>query len=128
MKILLGIYLKAYSSHSDLPDPEITITGLSIGTAGETLVLTCIVGTAEHLIVEPTVMWFGISEENQNILHNGPNISKTLTFSPLLPSHGGHYICLTLIVISSINLTKSDRNEKEVVVQSRLFTFIYGCP
>ena len=44
---------------SDIPDPEVTISGHTTAMAGEQLVLTCTVRVVEHLISVPSVEWSG---------------------------------------------------------------------
>ena len=44
-------------SPPDLPDPVVTITGPTIGVAGESLQLTCSVSVVEYLVAQPTLQW-----------------------------------------------------------------------
>ena len=96
----------------DLPDPNVTISGPNTATAGEQLVLTCIVRVVEHLIFVPSVEWSGGSVGRRdglvegNTTHDGVISTKTLTFNPLHISHGALYTCMA--DIQSINLTMED--------------------
>ena len=123
------IYQLVYLSPADLPDPLVTISGPSIGTAGEDLELICGVRVVEHLIGQNIdtvhVEWSGGSLSSGNgvmerIIHNGSFISNVLIFSPLLPSHGARYTCQAEINISSINLLKMASDIINITVQSKL--------
>ena len=99
-----------YVTSSDLPEPEVTISASSsIFTAGSNFVLTCTVTVVDYLTVEPTVQWSGGSVGSGNgvmvgdTTHSGVMSMKTLTFSPLCPSHEGEYICQATINITLIN-------------------------
>ena len=93
-----------------------TISGPSIGTAGEDLELICSVRVVEHLISQKSidtvhVEWSGTSGASENhlmqsIIRNGSYISKALIFNPLLLSHETRYTCQARINISSINLLR----------------------
>ena len=109
---------------SDLPDPVVTISGVSDGLAGDNLSLTCTVTVEEYLTVVPTVQWSGgsvgleggVTESETS--HDGVNSTRTLTFSPLRTSHGAVYTCQTEINISSISLMKIATGSIGVTVQS----------
>ena len=111
-----------------------TISGPSIGMAGEDLVLTRGVRVVEHLIAQDNstvhIEWSGGSLGRGNgvmerILHSGTFISSTLLFNPLLPSNGARYTCQAEINISSANLLKMTSDTRNVVVQSKLSKYIY---
>ena len=117
-----------------------TISGPSIGTAGEDLVLTCGVKVVDHLIAQTivNVEWSGVSLGSGNgvMEHkikniDGSYISNTSLFNPLLPSHGGIYTCQAEINISAVNLLKMACDTRNVVVQSKLSKYtlrnIFGC-
>ena len=106
-----------------------TISGPSIGTAGEDFVLICGVRVVEHLIAQNIctvdVEWSGGSLGSQDgiverIIRNGSYISNKLIFNPLLPSHGARYTCQARINISSVNLLKMASDKRNVIVQSKL--------
>ena len=79
------------------------------GTAGDDLILTCTVTVVEYLTVEPTVEWSGGSVGSGNgvmvgdTTHSGVMSTRTLTFSPLCPSHQGEYFCQATINITLNN-------------------------
>ena len=52
---ILSICLFSYVSPPDFPDPVVTISDPTIGTAGEEFQLTCIVSVIQYLITEPTI-------------------------------------------------------------------------
>ena len=112
-------------SFSDLPNPEVTISGPTTAIAGEQLVLTCTVRVVEHLISVPSVEWSGGSVGRGdgvlegNTTRDGMTSKKTLMFSPLHTSHGALYICMAFINDQSINLTNSGRADVHLVVQCK---------
>ena len=77
----------------------------------------------ENLIVEPTVQWIGGSVGSAGVTESATTVSgvtsTSLTFSPLLTSHGAQYACQATINISSINVTKTGSNSTDVMVQSK---------
>ena len=106
-----------------------TISGPSIGTAGDDFVLICGVRVVEHLISQNIdivhVEWSGGSLGSGNdvmkhIIHNGSYTSNTLIFNPLLPSHGARYTCQARINISSVYLLKMASDIRNIIVQSKL--------
>ena len=104
-----------------------TISGPSIGTAGEDFVLICSVRVVEHLIAQDIVHveWSGGSLGSLNgvvesIIHNGSYTCNTLIFNGLFPSHGARYTCQAEINISSVNLLKMASDYRNVVVESKL--------
>ena len=104
-----------------------TISGPSVGTAGEDLVLICSVRVVEHLIAQTIVhvKWSGGSLGSPNgvmehIIYNESYISNTLIFNPLLPSHGARYTCQARINILSVNLLKMSSDTRNIIVQCKL--------
>ena len=114
-----------FYSLADLPKPVVTITGMFSGTAGNDLILTCTVKVKNLLIVKPTVQWSGGSVDSGNgvmvgdTTHSGVMSMRTLTFSPLCTSHGSLYTCQADINIPSIDLRKTKREGRNVVVESK---------
>ena len=101
-----------------------TISGPSIVTAGEDVVLTCNVKVIDFLTVEPTVQWRGGSVGSGNgvmvgdTTHSGVMSMKTLTFSPICTSHQGTYSCQAIINIPSIDLMKTKSTGRFISVQN----------
>ena len=123
-------------SPTDLPAPLVTISGPSVGTAGEYFVLICGVRAVEHLLAQNIgtvqVEWSGGSLGSQgvvldHIMYNGSYISNALIFNPLLPSHGARYTCQAGINISSINLLKMASDIRNLIVQSKLSSKNINC-
>ena len=109
----------------DLPDPQVTISGVNSGTAGEELQLTCTMTVVDHLTSSTliTVQWSGGSVGSVGITesattHSGVISTRTLTFTPLLTSHGAEYICQAEISIPSISVVKTGSNRIAVMVKS----------
>ena len=97
--------------------------GAVISTAGDEIELTCNVTVPENLTVQPTVQWSGGSVGSEGVTesatnHTGAISTRTLTFSPLLTSHGAQYTCQAEINISSINVTKTGSMIVDIFVQS----------
>ena len=109
-----------------------TISGPTTDTAGEEVQLTCNVSVVEYLTVQPTVEWSGGSVDRGNgvtesdTTHSGVMSMKTLTFSPLLTSHGAKYTCQADINIPSISLMKTASNSRDVMVESKSVTSVSG--
>ena len=106
----------------ELPLPLVTVSGATVGEAGEQYRLMCTVTTVDHLT--PTailaVSWSGGSVGTSNI---GINVtsgvgSALILFDPLKTSHGGNYKCQAEISISSINLTVRNETNRDVTVRS----------
>ena len=102
-----------------------TISGPSIVTAGEDVVLTCNVKVVEYLTVKPTVQWSGGSVGSGNgvmvgdTTHSGVMSMRTLTFSPICTSHLGTYSCKAIINIPSNDLMKTALKGRSISVQSQ---------
>ena len=81
--------------------------------AGESLTLTCSASLQEGITGSPTLMWTrgGVQQSNE----------PTLTFDPLLTSHGGVYTC-TARVIPEAGVDVAGANSTNVVVQG-----LYNC-
>ena len=103
------------------PDPVVSVAGDELGTAGDELLLTCTVTVVDGLTVQPTGLWSGGSvggdgvTESVAVISGNSNV-RTLTFSPLLTSHGAQYTCQATINLPFINYTTS--NSTDVFVQS----------
>ena len=110
----------------DLPDPVVIVSGDITMTAGEELQLICTVTTVDYLVASAvlTVQWsggsVGESEVTESITNtNGVTSMKTLTFNPLLTSHGAQYTCTAIIDIPSINVMMTNSNSTNIMVQSK---------
>ena len=120
--------------HSELPAPNVTISGATVGIAGQTYQLTCIMTVVDHLTADATrtIQWSGGSVGLEDGVtesvtsSDGVNSTRTLTFSPLHTSHGAEYTCQAEINISSINVSKTDSGSVDVMVRSKLLpsTFV----
>ena len=92
-----------------------------MAVAGDTLSLTCTVDVSIPQIVQ----WI---HPNSTVITNSSNISVgppvtagnitnlTLTFNPLLTSHGGQYTCQSEVDVAS----SAQRNYQNVTVESEL--------
>ncbi len=99
---------------TDLPRPEVMIDGdTSPTTAGSTRTLSCVASVVEGLVVNPSVTWMysdgSVVLSGERIIVGSPEVmgnttTLTLTFSPLLTSHGGEYVCLASITIKEVSI------------------------
>ncbi len=87
----------------------ISITSPLDPTAGQDYTLTCEVVVGERT---PTLQWTGPGGET--ILEQ-PGTSLSLTFSPLLTSHGGEYTCQSTVGVGAVNRTAMST----IIVQSK---------
>ena len=112
----------------------IDIHSSGASTAGQAHTLTCIATLVENLVVESTLKWLDADGRvvggNDIIvgppITTGTNTTITLTFNPLLTSHGGRYTCRAGVNISAISLSNSNETS-DVVVQSKSFEDVNGC-
>ena len=107
----------------ELPDPVVIVSANTTMTAGDEVQLICTVTTVDYLVASAvlTVQWsggsVGVTESITNT--NGVTSMKTLSFNPLLTSHGAQYICTVIIDISSINVMVTNSNSTNIMVQSK---------
>ena len=101
-----------------------TISGATVGTAGDKFQLTCIMTVVDHLAADATrtIQWSvgledGVTESDTS--PDGVNSTRRLTFNPLHTSHGAEYTCQAKISISSINVSKPGSERAEVMVRSK---------
>ena len=106
-----------------LPDPVVIVSGDITMTAGDELQLICTVTTVDYIVASAvlTVQWSGGSVDESEVTEstNGVTSMKTLTFNPLLTSHGAQYTCTAIINISSINNMMTSSNSTNIMVQSK---------
>ena len=91
-------------------------------TAGEELQLTCTATVVENLVTYPCIRWTGGSLEDG--AECGAPVydttsTKTITFRPLLTSHGARYTCEAVIDIPSIGLRTTATSSTSVTVLSK---------
>ena len=95
-----------------------------MGTAGDELQLTCNVTTVDNLVESAlvTVQWSGGSVGSDEVTEDNTTNSGvgTLTFNPLLTSHGAQYTCQAMINISSINVMVTSSGSIAIMVKSKL--------
>ena len=91
--------------------------------AGDELQLICTVTTVDYLVASAvlTVQWSGgsVGESEVTESTNGVTSMKTLTFNPLLTSHGAQYTCTAIIDIPSINMMMTGSDSTNIMVQSK---------
>ena len=83
--------------------------------AGQSLTLTCSATVQEGISGSPTLMWTkgGVQQST----------GSSLTFDPLLTSHGGVYTCTARLTISEAGVDVSGLNATIVRVQSMSISF-----
>ena len=114
------------SLSTDLPDPEVVVSGPTTGRVGDMTELTCTVTTVAHLSpdAELTVTWSGGSEgdsrvmESETVAVSGTTSERTLSFSSLSKAHGAQYTCQAVINIPIIGLMKTDSDSTDLRVKS----------
>ena len=100
-----------------------TISGNTVKKSGDELQLTCNVTTVENLVASALVIvrWSGDSVGSDGVIEDNTTNSgvSTLTFNPLLTSHGTQYTCQAMINISSINVMVTGSGSTNVMVRSK---------
>ena len=100
-----------------------TISGNTVKKAGDELQLTCTATTVDNLVASALVrvQWSGGSVDSDGVTEDNTTNSgvSTLTFNPLLTSHGSQYTCQAMINIPSINVIVISNNSMNVIVQSK---------
>ena len=97
---------------------------ISNDTAGDELQLICTVTTVENLVASAlvTVQWSGGSVDSDGVVTEDNTTNSgvsTLTFNPLLTSHGAQYTCQAMINISSISVMVASSGSTNVMVLSK---------
>lgn len=93
-----------------------------ITLAGSSLTLSCTAtNVVELLVVEPTLQW--LDALNTSVVLNSTSnmMSLDLTFPTLRTSHGGQYMCVTTINISSIKVEIQDSSIESLMVLSKFW-------
>ena len=88
-------------------------------TAGEELQLICTVTVVQNLVTSPCIRWTGEDGAECGTTVNETTSTKTITFNPLLTSHGAGYTCWAVISISSIELYTTTTSSTSVTVLSK---------
>ena len=98
------------------PPPTVRIFhSISLAMAGESLTLTCSATVQEGIGGSPTLMWSrGAIQQSTG---------SSLTFDPLLTSHGGVYTCTARLTIPEAGVDVSGLNATTVRVQSMPTSF-----
>ena len=81
-------------------------------TAGQSLSVECMFLMINNLIKPPTVQWVNPSGSVQSD-------TNTLSFSPVLTSHGGEYTCTVTINIPELNILLTGEGNTTVTVESK---------
>ena len=81
-------------------------------TAGQSLSVECLFQMTDNLIRPPTVQWVNSSGSVQSD-------TSTLSFSPLLTSHGGEYTCTVIINIPELNILLTGEGTTTITVHSK---------
>ena len=81
-------------------------------TAGQSLSVQCRFQMTDNLIRPPSVQWVNSAG---SVLSD----TSTLSFSPLLTSHGGEYTCTVTINIPELNILLTGESNTTVTVQSK---------
>ena len=121
------LILTPYLSPPALPPPVVTASsGSSI--AGSVYSLVCTVKVVDGLVVVPDVVWMKdgrVLVNGTNRIISGGNSTLTMTFNPLLTSHGGQYICFANISIQQLSLQTVTNTSVNISVQSKFVLHCY---
>ena len=98
--------------------PDVTETDIN-STAGQLLSVECMFQMVNNLIRPPTVQWLNSAG---SVLSD----NNTLSFSPLLTSHGGVYACNVIINITELNILLTSKGITTVRVQSKMLDLHAG--
>ena len=116
-----------------IPSPIMNIMTTGIARPGEEYNITCTVEVIDRLIVIPTIAWIKDSV-NTSLLSDDvntisvpsvlSNISDTmyslsLFFSSLNTFDAGQYRCQATITVNEINVTRTNTNVLELILQSK---------
>ena len=96
-------------------NPTVTVVDDISSRAGQPLSIECSFQTLNNLIRPPIVQWMNSAGSVQSD-------TSTLSFSPLLTSHGGEYTCTVTINIPELNILLSGEGNTRITVQSKAFT------
>ena len=88
-----------------------------VPTAGQTYSLTCSVVVVPHLVVEPSIEW---SRQNGGVVSTSSGTSLPLSFNPLMTSDGDRYTCQASVDITSISVSVSGEESRDLRVRSKL--------
>ena len=102
-------------SYIELMNLTITVVDEISSRAGQPLSIECSFQALSNLIRPPIVQWMNSTGSVQSD-------TSTLSFSPLLTSHGGEYTCTVIINIPELNIMLSGRGNTRITVQSETFT------
>ena len=97
---------------------------------GSSIILTCVVGVVDRLIVQPDIVWTkqAVSAGGDTALNTisvppvRTNNTVTLTFNPTNTSDAGQYTCTATVHISAINVTVSNYSMVDIRLQSEWVT------
>ena len=108
--------MSTISPHTAPSPPTVTIVHSSSSVmAGQPLTLTCSSSLQQDVNGSPTLMWTrdGVDQPGE-----GSSNSLSLSFSPLLTSHGGVYTCTAGLTIPEASVDISGTNSTSVFVLS----------
>ena len=75
----------------------------------------------DEIVIEPILVWSGPGVDQSNVQLSSNNSSLTLTFDPLLTSHGGVYTCEAMFAISQVGISDmTSSSTLNVIAQSEL--------
>ena len=100
-----------------LPSPNVTIYASGDPTAGLIYSLTCSVAVVPHLVVEPSIQW---SRQNGGVVNISSGTSLLLKFHRLVTSDGDLYTCRASVDITSISVSVSGEESRDLIVRSKL--------
>ena len=100
----------------ELMSPRVTVDNDLSSTAGQSLSVKCMFQMTDNLIRPLTVQWVNSSGSVQSD-------TSTLSFSPVLTSHGGEYTCTVTINIHELNILLTGEGTTRITVESKTFNY-----
>ena len=107
------------SPHTAPSPPTVSIVHSSSSVmAGQPLTLTCSASLQQGIVGSPTLLWTrdGVDQPGE-----ASSDSLSLSFSPLLTSHGGVYTCTARLTIPDARVDVTGTNMTTITVQSTLW-------
>ena len=112
-----------------LPQPLVTISTDGVDIAGENFGLTCTVSVIEGLTDNAVLTTSWTDESGGRLLGSsyGPGTQAalmtttnvTLSYAPLLTSHGGQYTCMANLNVPNISMNRNASASIDLTVNSK---------
>ena len=112
--LLVQLHIVIFPTDPLPPTVSIVHSSLSV-MAGGSLTLNCSASVQQGITGSPTLMW---TRGGDHLPDGASSDGPSLTFDPLLTSHGGVYTCTVRLTIPEAGVDVAGANTTRVVVQS----------